>query len=1076
MTTIHAPTSYMRIEDELDRLGQRMRVRRLARGGMRCLATLVATTVALGAAAHWVPAGSPVLWALLIVWIFLSGGAVIAWVIKPLTQRFDAVRVARLIEQRDPSLHNGLTNSVLLARRDDVQTNPWIEPIFDEVGASLNDDSLRDPAPWSELRRMTIVCATIVIVGAVVWAVWPGVIGHGVRQLFSPSTFVPRTGAAKLVGVMPGDVTLVTGEALEVSAVAEAPTGSTAIISFRNGPSNATLLPIEQLKLQRYTYRLDHVDSPMSYRLDVGGTQSRWYHVNVVKAIGLSAVTVTTVPPAYTGLKASTLSFTQSQLRTQQLSAPQGSRISIGFDLDSPVNSALLQNGSAQPKPMTTDAAHRQFHSSISLSDDTNLALLATNASGEILATLPDPPLAIHCINDTSPSIGLRWPTQDMTVSPTMVLHLKGSLHDDYGLTKSQVLIGYGDDGAMMPLKQFTYPAHTASAEIDLPLTLPANRKTTGSSIRLQVQATDNCGLKSGPQTSSTSIYTIQFQDPDALAKQQMQSDQQLRQKLQAMLAEQIRLNKLTVADKPFRTMLMRPVASGQSRLLDQMRLLASTFDFDISNRIAQKTLQVLVLNPGKDAVEQAKATLGKTVPNGTMGSLLSSQRQIIDSLQSLLAALGPGVPASTQPSTTGNDPLLSKADAFKALDSALKKYEAEQRKILDQTAGLAKTPVDDFSNKDMKLLNSLLQHQDNLDAFMQEKIADFSKLAEQDMANASMVKDAMSIMTEVTLAKNALKAQATQIAVPAEESGLEGAKELSSNLERWLSNTPDRTQWTQEELPQHSDTPMPELPAELQDMMGKLIEQQEDLFDQVEDMNANITDSADKGIGWDAADGPIADMSAKGVTGNVLPNNNEMGGRSGEGRSGQSQGEFVGNTAVGKGGRNTPTRLDPTPFQQRQINDTSKDPVGGATGGGKLSGSGGAGLEGPVPPKLSADMKRLATQQADIRNTAERIALRYKVGNYDNFKLQQSIALMRRVQSALDANRYRTAMRQRDVLLEKLDTSRLLLSAQLHVQQDTTPSTSIKQQQELNDANKADLPPAWSDSLKAYYQKLASQ
>jgi len=34
-----------------------------------------------------------------------------------------------------------------------------------------------------------------------------------------------------------------------------------------------------------------------------------------------------------------------------------------------------------------------------------------------------------------------------------------------------------------------------------------------------------------------------------------------------------------------------------------------------------------------------------------------------------------------------------------------------------------------------------------------------------------------------------------------------------------------------------------------------------------------------DKGIGWNAADGPIADMSAKGVTGNALPNDNEMGG-----------------------------------------------------------------------------------------------------------------------------------------------------------------------------------------------------
>jgi hypothetical protein len=343
-------------------------------------------------------------------------------------------------------------------------------------------------------------------------------------------------------------------------------------------------------------------------------------------------------------------------------------------------------------------------------------------------------------------------------------------------------------------------------------------------------------------------------------------------------------------------------------------------------------------------------------------------------------------------------------------------------------------------------------------------------------MANAAMAKEAQSIYSEVTMAKDALKAQAAEVAVPAEESGLEGAKELSSNLEKWLSNTPDRTQWTQEELAQKSDTPMPELPKELQDMVGELMEQQEDLFDEAEDQNANITDSADKGIGWDAADGPIADMSAKGVTGNQLPNNNEMGGRSGEGRSGRSQGEFVGDTAVGKGGRNTPTRLDPTPFQQGQIKDTSKDPVGGATGGGKMSGEGAAGLQGPVPGKTPEGLKRLATKQAEIRNSAERLALQYKLGRYDNFKLQASINLMRDVETDLNSGHYQNAMRKRDVLLDDMDTSRMLLSGQVNVQQDTTPTTSLKLQKDLNDAMKGELPAAWSDPLKEYYKKLASE
>ena len=996
-------SSYLRIEDKLDQLGQRMRVRRLLRGALLCLATVTAGTLILGAIAHWTPAASVRLWALLTAWVALVIGAVFVWIVIPLAARFDAVRVARHLESTIGSLHNGLTNSVLLARRGDIENNPYLEPIFDEVEAGLSAGALNNAVKLSDLRRLAIVCCGVMAAGGIVWLAAPGVIGHGVRQLFEPNAFVPRVGAAKLVTVTPGDVTLVAGESLELSAVADTPAGSTANVVFKNGPADATLSGTPEQNLQRYAYRLEHVDASMSYRVDIAGTQSRWYTVDVVKAIGLTSVALTAVPPTYTGVAASTITETPAQLQATPVAFPQGSKLSIAATLDAPVKAALLQSGSAQPTPMETGPAHRTFNSTLTINDETTAAVMATDGSGQILSILPQPPLSIHCTKDLPPTIQLTTPSQDMTVGPTTPLRVRATLHDDYGLTASRILIGFGTDGAMTSRKEWAYPSKTKSIDLDFPLDLPADRRVHGSSFRLQVQAIDNCGLDSGPQTSSSSIVTIQFQDASVLARQELQCDDQLRTLLQALLNEQVRLNGLTLADQPFRVEPMRPIAEGQAQLLDRIKGMADTFTFDASNRIVQKTLQVLVLNSASDAVARSQLLLGKSPPATTFGELVSSQHQIIDVLQSLLARLGPAIAPSTQPSATGNDPLVSKPDTFKAFDDALKQYQAEQRKLLDQLTGLAKKPVDDFSDKDQKLLADLLQQQDKLDAFMQSKVSDFSKLAEQDMSNASMVKDATSIMTEVTMAKDALKQQSMEIAVAAEDGGLESAQSLETNIEKWLSNAPDRQQWTQEELPQHSDTPMPELPAELQDMVGQLIEQQEDLFDQVEDMNANITDSADKGIGWTAMDGPIADMSAKGVTGNVLPNNNEMGGRSGEGRSGRSQGEFVGDSAIGKGGRNTPTRLDPTAFQKGQITDTSKDPTGGATGGGKLSGEGGAGLTGPVPPKLSAEMKRLATKQAEIRNTAERIALQYKVGRYDNFKLDESIAMMRRVQKRPD-------------------------------------------------------------------------
>ena len=168
----------------------------------------------------------------------------------------------------------------------------------------------------------------------------------------------------------------------------------------------------------------------------------------------------------------------------------------------------------------------------------------------------------------------------------------------------------------------------------------------------------------------------------------------------------------------------------------------------------------------------------------------------------------------------------------------------------------------------------------------------------------------------------------------------------MTTNIEKWLPDTPDRERWSQEEplTDDMKEAPMAELPKEMEDIVGKLMEDEEDLFNEMEDASSSWADSLDKGAGWDAMDGPISNNSARGVTGNRLPNTSEIAGRSGEGRQGKSSGEFVGDTAVGKGGRNTPSRLTPDAFVKGQVKDYSKDAVGGATGGGKESGGGGRG------------------------------------------------------------------------------------------------------------------------------------
>jgi hypothetical protein len=1046
-------------------------------------------------------------------WITLSAWQ---WIARPLLLRPDPIAMARMVESRIDGLHNGLTNSLLLARRADIADSPWLPQIFEEISHAAESHPLGQAVKMSDLIPIVRWVLLLVVPLIALAALLPHTFAQGWQQMFHPAMFVPRTGAAVIVDVQPGDVTLIAGQPLEITVAARCAGSPIGRLIFERSPAgefpadavipqDAELSPATLAAAAddaganlQYAYRVDRLDAPLRYRFEAAGTQSRWYDVTIVRQVKLASLELRITPPPYTRLAPQTLTLLPDDVAKKPVSVAQGSRVEITANVDVPVGGAMLQAGDAPPAPMRVGAQHEQFDGDVTIMDDTPLAVLITDGARQIIAKLPADALVIHCVKDAPPTIEMKWPTQDLTVGPDQPLKLTALLRDDYGVSSARVLMSApgrsgGADDSMVVVHEESFEPDAGvkeARELDFVLPVKPEQRANGNSIHVQVEATDNRLLGAsadlGPQTAHSPIFEIKFADPAALAKEAKERSDKLRDALTALLKQQQVLYGKTTplklgepAQFAAAKSQLSDIAAGQVELRTALQATADTFPFGPDDRIVQKTLLMLAVDPGKEAVDLAVSLESELVASARLrihADLQGRQRRIISTLQSLLALLEPAPELTAAAVEHPHEDLLSRADQFKKLDEALKQYMDQQQKLLDQTAGLAKKPVDRWDDNDRKQLDDLKVAQEKLDAFMQQKVSDFSKNSDQDLSNDSMLKDLDAIYSETTMAKDALNQQATEIAVAAEDNGLELAKELSSNIEKWLSNSPDRTQWTQEDPLTKTDTPMPELPKDLQDMIGKLLEQEEDLFDQVEDANANWADSADKAIGMDALDGPIADMSAKGVTGNSLPNDNEMNGRSGEGRQGKSQGEFVGDSAEGKGGRRTPTRLDPSPFAQGQIKDSSSDPSGGATGGGKLSGQGGEGLEGPVPPAIKQQMQRLADKQAELRNTAERLNLQYHLDRYDNFKLAEAVALMRRVESDLQANRYNNALRHRDVTLDDLDTSRLLVGGEVHVQQDTTPTTNQKLRSEIDDAMKGELPPAWSDALKAYYEKLSEQ
>jgi hypothetical protein len=468
---------------------------------------------------------------------------------------------------------------------------------------------------------------------------------------------------------------------------------------------------------------------------------------------------------------------------------------------------------------------------------------------------------------------------------------------------------------------------------------------------------------------------------------------------------------------------------------------------------------------------------LAKRDLGGSLAQIMTDQNRILSELLNLLGRVADVRRDQLKPASDGKDtpqpPALTQEETKRDLAEGLKDFIAAQERILEKSRTLADKGPEDLTQEEKENLGELAREEEKWAKFLEEKLTDFSKLPQQDFADASQAKEFNAVYQEVQQAADALTQKKMELAVPHEQSGLENAKSLENNLERWLPDAPDNVKWNMEEPLAPTDVALAELPKELEDIVGELLDKEDQMTPEVEDVTSSWMDSLDKGAGWGAGDGPISDMSARGVTGNQLPNKNEVGGRSGEGRTGQSHGQMVSDTAEGKGGRETPTRLTPEPFEQGSVKDSAKADEGGATGGGKLSGFAGEGLRGPPPPPSNQPMPRLAEQQAKIRQEAEALALQLRRYRVPSGALETSINAMSTLEQAARRNDGLAVRRAFSGAVDALGEARKTLAdhAAVRREQNKLPSW---QRDEIRTGVQDGVPKGYEEMVGEYFRALA--
>ncbi len=972
---------------------------------------------------------------------------------------------------------------------------PFGQEVCREARQALNRLAPRDLWDTTRLIHESTALAACLFLILLYGALFPRYASNGLLRLLCPLADIPPAGRAILVLQPDAPVEIDEGDPLTVLLAAHTPDGAPLAappsIRFRD---QADAVPPDDHAGDRldmlaqpgqpfgWTYTFPRAERSYAFRVFAADTCSRSVRVTVRPNPRLTASAFLVTPPAYTGLGPETRPGPPATL-----TALPGARITATLQV-APAVSALTWIDTDGRLAFTENSGAFE------------LAWTLTNAGPySIAAPRPGPGGArilargrIALEDDQPPTVEFDTPDRNRYVNPGGSVELPVKAEDDYGLRQVLITARRFEDHANATgrvLHTWRYvgpPGPRKPAPETLTLTLDPNLFPPGTVWALEARAADFSPAGNTGQSAPLLLRIRAARDVGLEAGQPLtEALALLRETIAAQekantATENLRLNLQEARAKQTLATQSDTLKESQARAQALGRKAWEAFKAAKDDGASVATRLDPLVN---GEMENVRVGLGRlaAVAADSLAPRLTALRERQDYiLATLLALLGRTADrAAEKPAPAvakGKEeapPQEARAIAEQLREDLLDFIEA-QKKILDKSKTLLDKSPQDLTAGEEKILGDLAREEAKWASYFEEKLTDFSKLPLQDFADASLAKEFNETFMEMKKAAKSLYEKKVELAVPLEQSGLENAEKLVQNLEKWLSDKPDNLKWNMEEPATPADIALAELPAELEDIVGELLDKEEAMTEEVEDVTSSWLDSIDKGAGWDAMDGPISSMSAKGVTGNMLPNQMEIGGRAGEGRNGRSSGQMVESGAEGKGGRETPTRLTPSPFESGSVKDTSKESPGGATGGGKLAGFAGEGLRGPVPPPLQQKMARLAGQQAAIRQAAEALALRLRAWNVPGAELETATQHMRELEDAA-ARGYGPGVRQAfNEALNTLGTAKRTAAGPRGSLRRESGGLPDKLRQEITSGLQDGIPAGYEEMAGAYFRELA--
>jgi hypothetical protein len=335
----------------------------------------------------------------------------------------------------------------------------------------------------------------------------------------------------------------------------------------------------------------------------------------------------------------------------------------------------------------------------------------------------------------------------------------------------------------------------------------------------------------------------------------------------------------------------------------------------------------------------------------------------------------------------------------------SIKKMEDLQARVVDALRETG-SQGDKTEKLDEDLLEEIVELKANMAQAMLKVATDLQAMPELDAVN-ELVTDTFQTYEEMKQEEGSATNAIKEVGLQKEDFLLDlltKTGQKADEMEMWLFAKPDDQKRNMETIDKEEmKGPIGQvtMPEELQDIIGDLLDAEEEQQNQADDSVTN-QGAANIDMGWGISEGEWVSYSAAGKSGNDRPDHKDQDGRSQVGRQGMSDGEVMSRSGkINAGDKNLDRRRTQDSNQSGDVEEEGhSDAV--ATGGGKNSGysqeRGMEGGEGATRRDTKVEADSAESTRAQLTRNAEAVYAQAQLNNLRTYDLKKYIAFSKQL------------------------------------------------------------------------------